>query len=120
MRVLAIAAALLLAGCAAQSPRTLYGWGSYEETMYVSMVKPGILTPDAQVQQLEKDREAIRAAGQKLPPGWRVHLATLYFQTGHSDAARAELQGEKDAFPESRTLCDTLLKNMNRPPEKKP
>jgi len=119
-RVIAACAALGLAGCAAQQPRSLYGWGGYEETMYVAMVKPGTLTPEAQVQQFEKDREAIRAAGQKLPPGWRVHLAALYAQTGHVDAARAELQGEKEAFPESATLCSTLLKNLDGHAEKQP
>jgi hypothetical protein len=120
LRVVAACAALALAGCAAQQPRSLYGWGSYEETMYVAMVKPGVLTPEAQVQQFEKDREAIRAAGQKLPPGWRVHLAALYAQTGHVDAARAELQSEKEAFPESVTLCNTLLKNLDGHAEKQP
>jgi len=120
MRAAGVGAALLLAGCAAQPPRTIYGWGSYEETMYVAMVKPGVLTPEAQVQQFEKDREAIRAAGQRLPPGWRIHLAALYAQTGHVDAARAELQGEKAAFPESAVLCDTLLRNMDGHAEKQP
>jgi hypothetical protein len=112
-RLLAACAALSLAACATQ-PRTLYAWGSYEELIYAANAKPGSLTPEAQADQLEKDRQAAEAAGKRLPPGWHAHLASLYAQAGRMDLAEQELLAEKAAFPESTTLMDRLLANLRK------
>jgi hypothetical protein len=112
-RLLAACAALSLAACAT-NPRTLYAWGSYEELIYASNAKPGSLTPEAQADQLEKDRQAAEAAGKRLPPGWHAHLASLYAQAGRIDLAEQELQAEKAAFPESATLMNRLLANLRK------
>ena len=104
-----VALSALLAGCATP-PR--YAWGSYEEQIYVSYAKPGVLTPQMQADQLEKDREQARAANHKLPPGWHMHLAHVYFELGRADLAAQELAAEKSAFPESTVLADRLLANM--------
>jgi hypothetical protein len=122
-RALALAAALGLAlaasGCATKVP-TRYAWGGYEDLMYTAWAKPGTLPPEAQMDLLQKDREAARAANQKLPPGWHAHVGYLYFQTGRADLAREELLAEKTEFPESATFVERLLANMSRPAEKKP
>jgi hypothetical protein len=112
-RLLAACAALALTACAT-TPKTLYAWGSYEELIYASNVKPGSLTPEAQADQMEKDRQAAEAAGERLPPGWHAQMATLYAQTGRLDLAEQELLAEKAAFPESATLMDRLLSNLRK------
>ena len=118
-----LATALGLGGCVAQ-PKTLYGWGSYEEIVYVNAVKPGAVAPEVQIQQMEKERELIRNANQRLPPGWHGHLAFLYTQTGQTGLAHDELVAEKTAFPEATVFCDTLLANLGakveKPAEKSP
>jgi hypothetical protein len=113
------AAGRLWIGCAAFSlaacvtaPPTLYSWGSYEELIYVSQAKPGTLSPEAQADQLEKDRQAADGARKRLPPGWHAHLASLYAQSGHGDLAERELQAEKSEYPEAATLVDRLLANL--------
>ncbi|MEO8315243.1 MAG: DUF4810 domain-containing protein [Pseudomonadota bacterium] len=112
-RLLLGCAALSLAACAT-APRTMYAWGSYEDLIYVANAKPGSLTPEAQADQLEKDRQLAQAAGKHLPPGWHAHLASLYAASGRPDLAEQELQAEKAAFPESTTLMDRLLANLRK------
>jgi hypothetical protein len=102
----------LLAACVA--PPTKYAWGSYEDQIYVTHVKPGTMPPQAQADQFEKDRIAAQAANKPLPPGWHAQLSFVYFQLGQADLARQELLAEKQAFPESSTLVDKLLSNMAR------
>ena len=111
--------ALFAAGCATPSP-SRYAWGSYEEVVYVAQAKPGTLPPEAQIEQLEKDRLAARAANQRLPPGWHAQLSYLYYQTGHADLARDELLAEKTAFPEASTFVDRLLANLSGERAKRP
>lgn len=107
----ALALALLAGGCAT-APPSRYAWGSYEDLIYVAAAKPGTLPPEAQLQQLEHDREAARATHQRLPPGWHAHLSYLYYQTGRADLAREELLAEKTEFPEAVTFVDRLLANL--------
>jgi hypothetical protein len=112
-RLLLGLAALSLTACVT-APRTMYAWGDYEELIYAANAKPGSLTPEAQADQLEKDRQIADAARRPLPPGWHAHLATLYAQSGRLDLAEQELLAEKAAFPESATLMDRLLANLRK------
>lgn len=104
----------LLVGCA-NGPQSRYAWGSYEEQIYVAYAKPGALTPQAQADQMQKDRDAARAANQKLPPGWHAQLARVYFDMGRADLAREELEAEKTAFPEATIFVDRLITNLSGP-----
>jgi len=99
-----------LTGCATTSTR--YAWGSYEDQVYVTYVKPGALSPEMQADQLQKDREVARAANRKLPPGWHAHLAEVYYRLGRPDLAAEELAAEKAAFPESTVFVDRLVTNL--------
>ena len=111
---------LLLCGCAAQPPKQLYGWGNYEELLYVSTTKVDSVAPEKQIETMKTDRASFASTGQRIPPGWRVHLANLYTQTGHLEEARVELEAEKGAFPESAVFCDTLLSHLGRPQQVTP
>jgi hypothetical protein len=110
--VLAASLAVLLvtAGCA--TAPTYYTWGGYEEIIYAVHAKPGALTNDQQIAQMEADRQAAAAAHGRLPPGWHAQLASLHAQAGNTASARAELLAEKTAFPESAALMDRLLANL--------
>jgi hypothetical protein len=102
-----------LAGCATHEP-TIYSWGSYEETIYVSHAEPGKMPPESQIELLEKDYQQARAANKRVPPGWHAHLGYLYFEIGKADQARQELITEKTEFPESTVFVDRLLANLDR------
>ncbi len=115
----ALALALGLGGCVSQ-PRSLYGWGSYEDIVYVAAVKPDAVAPEAQIQQMEKEREMIRSSNQRFPPGWHGHLAYLYARSGQAGLAHDELIAEKAAFPEAMVFCDALLANLAGKTEHKP
>ena len=105
--------AMGLVGCTTTN-KSLYAWGHYEDLIYVAGTKPGSVSPEAQTDQLEKDRALADAARRPLPPGWRMHLASLYAESGRADLAERELLAEKQAFPESATLVDRLLANLRR------
>lgn len=110
----AAVAVAALVGCA-NAPQSRYAWGSYEDQIYVAYSKPGALSPQAQADQMQKDRDAARAANQKLPPGWHAQLARVYFDMGRADLAREELEAEKTAFPEATVFVDRLIANMSGP-----
>ena len=108
-----LGALVALAGCASKPP-TLYTWGSYEETIYVTHAEPGKLPPESQVDILEKDYQQARAANKRMPPGWHAHLGYLYYQLGKVDQAKQELITEKAEFPESSVFVDRLLANLEK------
>jgi curli biogenesis system outer membrane secretion channel CsgG len=104
--------AALLGGCATP---TRYDWGSYEDLIYASYMKPGAMGPDAQANVLEEERLALGATNQQLPPGWHAQLGYLYFRAGRIDLAEKELLAEKSAYPESARFVDRLLQNLSAP-----
>ena len=111
---LLVASAVVLVGCAA--PPTRYAWGSYEELIYSNYALPGKLTPQSQVDFMQKDFEEARAANKPVPPGWHAQLAYLYYQIGKTDQARQELLNERVTYPESAVLMDRLLANLRKKP----
>jgi hypothetical protein len=100
-----------LTGCT--SP-TIYTWGTYEDLIYSSYTSPGKVPPELQVEKLEQDYQKARATNKRMPPGWHVHLGTLYYQLGKMDQAHQEFQTEKAEFPESAVFVDRLLTNMKK------
>lgn len=105
--------AAALAGCANQQP-TLYTWGSYEDLIYVSYADPGKVSPEMQVEAMEKDYQGARAANKRMPPGWHAHLGYLYYQLGKIDQARQEWATEKAEFPESTVFVDRMMANLDK------
>ena len=110
--VVALALVGGLAGCATPEP-PLYGWGSYEASIYQGYARPGETSPEDQIRTLEREATEIIAAGQRLPPGWHAHLGSLYNQIGDFGKARAALLLEKAAYPESAVFVDRLLANLD-------
>lgn len=106
------AAAAVLAGCATAPAH--YTWGSYEELIYATYAAPGKISPEEQVQILEKDYQQARATNMPVPPGWHAHLGYLYYQLGKLDQARQEFSTEKANFPESAIFVDRMLANLQK------
>jgi len=101
-----LATSTLLAGCATQ--RSLYHWGNFPDQQYAYL--KGDKGPEEEILELEKIREQAKASGQALPPGLQAHLGMLYGVTGRSDLFVANLEAERQQFPESGPYVDFLLK----------
>jgi hypothetical protein len=107
------ALALVLTGCAHRA-ETLYSWGQYEDLIYLSYAEPGKVSPEMQVEKLEQDYQQARAVNKRMHPGFHAHLGYLYVQLGKLDQARQEFSTEKAEFPESATLIDRLVANLDK------
>lgn len=106
-------AVLALVGCA-QPPKTLYGWGSYQNNLYEHFKADGG-DVSAQIAALEAQATANKAAAKADPPGLHGHLALLYGKAGNDSAAQQQLQVERSLFPESAAYVDFLLKKSKQP-----
>jgi hypothetical protein len=107
---LALAAAFVLTGCHT-APKTMYQWGAYQPQVYQHFKGE---SPDQQIAALEKDLQAISAAGNTPPPGFHAHLGMLYALTGKQDQVAVEFETEKKLFPESAAYMDFLLKKSKK------
>ncbi|WP_322014857.1 DUF4810 domain-containing protein [Paraburkholderia sp. J12] len=110
--VCSAAAAALLAGCAQQAVKPLYGWDGYQPQVYDYL--QGKSSHEAQIGVLEESLQTMRGKGERPPPGFHAHLGVLYASVGKNDQASQELLAEKEAFPESSPYMDFLLKNLNK------
>jgi hypothetical protein len=114
LKVAVVAALAPLAGCAtSRQPVALYDWGGYQAAIYASLVKPGSVSPEQEIADMEKHASV---ATRKLPPGWYAHLAMLYSEVGQGEKARAALMSERAAFPESTVFVDSLVRNLSGKP----
>lgn len=110
--LLALAVATVLAGCAAKPLH--YHWGSYEEQVYAMYRDTGKTPVEEQLQQLESDYQAARAANKPVPPGYHAHVGYLYFQLGKADQALQSFETEKALFPEAAVYMDRLIARIKR------
>jgi hypothetical protein len=106
-------AAAVLAGCAGRKP-LLYHWGSYEEQIYAMYSDTGKVPIEEQLQDLERDYQAARAANEAVPPGYHAHVGYLYFQLGKIDQALQSFATEKALFPESTVYMDRLIARIKQ------
>ena len=105
-----VAGAFTLLGCG--STKTMYDWGSYQDSLYVMWIEPEDFDPAAHIGVLTEDIRRAEAENHAVPPGVRAHLAFLYDQTGNRQEAARLLAAEKAAFPESGALVDSLAKKL--------
>ena len=106
------AAGALLTGCANPPTAPLYQWDGYQPQVYEYFKAQ--TSPQQQIDALEKSLQEISAKGNKPPPGFRAHLGLLYASIGNGDNAQREFQAEEQAFPESSTYMDFLLKKSQQ------
>jgi hypothetical protein len=97
---------------ACQSPKTLYMWGHYEDSVYDVCRGTAANDMAKEVQILSKEVDEARVKGYKVAPGVHAHLGYLYYLSGNSGAAVAQFNAEKDQYPESTKFVDGLLRRM--------
>ena len=108
---LASAAALLLSGCADDSPRQLYYWdGAYTSSVYEYLTEEG--DAGAQIAALEESLQKAYQRAAKAPPGLHAHLGLLYLSQGNGAKFKAYVEKEAELYPESRDYAMFLL-NQN-------
>lgn len=108
---LASAAAMLLSGCADDSPRQLYYWdGAYTSSVYEYLTQEG--DAGAQIAALEESLQKAYQRAAKAPPGLHAHLGLLYLSQGNGAKFKAYVEKEAELYPESRDYAMFLL-NQN-------
>ncbi len=107
----ALASALLLSGCADDSPRQLYYWdGAYTSSVYEHLTQEG--DAGAQIVALEQSLQKAYQRAAKVPPGLHAHLGLLYLSQGNGAKFKAYVEKEAELYPESRDYAMFLL-NQN-------
>lgn len=110
MRFLALALTFFtLGGC---MPQPIYNWGGYESMLYAGYKDPTKM--EEMRIGLENHIEAMDKSGQKIAPGLLAELGTLYLQSGSTNKAILMYKRERDTWPESKGLMDSLIKNLER------
>ena len=104
-----LVAALGLGGCAHHN--TLYAWGGYDGLLYQSYKDP--TKTAVLLTKLETHVLALEQGGAKVAPGLYAEVGTLYLQIGKADKATVYYTKERDAWPESRPLMDTLIAHVS-------
>ena len=98
-----------LAGSSA--PKPLYQWEGYQPQVYQYFKGEA---KEAQVAELERGLEKIKATNGAVPPGYHAQLGMLYSGLGKDDQMVQEFNTEKALFPESATYIDFLMKNVKK------
>lgn len=99
---------LLLTGCANRGG--LYQWGGYDAMLYQSYKNPEKAVELRQGLELHVSK--LEQSQQKVAPGLYAELGTLYLQEGDNTKAVAMYTKERDAWPESKGLMDSLINNL--------
>lgn len=108
---IASAAALLLSGCADDSPSQLYYWdGAYTSSVYEYLTQEG--DAGAQIAALEESLQKAYQRAAKVPPGLHAHLGLLYLSQGNGAKFKAYVEKEAELYPESHDYAMFLL-NQN-------
>lgn len=105
----AIPAIMALGGCVAPS---LYHWGGYDQALYAGYKDPAKM--EVLRLELESNIAEMEKTKQKVAPGLYAELGTLYLQSGSSSKAIAMYTHERDSWPESKTLMNSLIQNLER------
>jgi hypothetical protein len=115
--LLATLCSLLFTGCA----NRLYQWGEFggfNSKLYQSYRNPEKTLEFRQ--ELELHITKMDASKQRVAPGLYAELGTLHLQAGDSIKAVEMYTKERDAWPESRALMDTLINNVAKRASAKP
>lgn len=99
----------MLAGFA--GPKPLYQWEGYQPQVYQYFKGEA---KEAQVTELERGLEKIKATNGAVPPGYHAQLGMLYSGLGKDDQMVQEFNTEKALFPESTAYIDFLMKNVKK------
>lgn len=109
MPVAIATASVLMTGCHTTQNVGLYHWGDYEASLYEYYKDP------AQEPQLSDTvLKAIDESEGRIAPGMYAEYATLLLQQGRVDEAIEYYTKERDYWPESRALMDSIIAQLTR------
>lgn len=97
---------LLLTGCV----QNKYHWNGYDKGLYEAYKNPNQIAV-LQI-KLQETLDTLEREKQLIAPGLYAELGTLYLQEGNTENAKKYYAKERDTWPESRTLMNTLIKNL--------
>lgn len=106
--VLILAGTVLLSGCG--TTFGLYDWGNYDTALHQSHRHPD--RAQATLAKLESHIAAVERQHGKVAPGLYADLGTLYLQAGNRSQALVNYRKEKAAWPESATLMQALIADL--------
>ena len=106
--IFAVVLTAALSGCAAPNK---YDWNGYDKGLYDAYKDPNQIV--ALQIKLQETVDIYEKQKQTVPPGMYAELGTLYLQEGLVDKAKIYYAKERDAWPESKTLMDVLIKNLD-------
>jgi len=106
---LILTVALLMSACVQRK----YDWNNYDANLYRYYKDP------ASAQQFRAGMEThlkdLEAKKQRPAPGLYAELGTLYLEQGDRTTAATYYAKERDAWPESRYLMETMLQSLQKP-----
>jgi hypothetical protein len=104
-----VAVLALLPGCA----QRLYEWNNYDGSLYRYYKEPN--SAEAFRASMEAHLNALEERKLRPAPGLYAELGTLYLERGDRLTAARYYEKERDAWPESRHLMDTMLAVLRKP-----
>ena len=97
-----LSVSVFLTGC--QTSQGLYHWGEYESSLYEYYKDPA-----EQEALAERLLALIEDESARIPPGIYAEYGTLLLQQGRTDEAVIYFEREKELWPESQTLMDSMI-----------
>lgn len=107
------AVAAVTAAVGAACTKTLYRWGSYDDSVAAMYANDGSYDPAADLARLQQEVEETQQRGAVVPPGVRAHIGVLLCESGNRERGITFLEGEKVAFPESAAFVDQLIARVS-------
>ena len=98
----------LAATVAACAPPPKYAWGSYESSLYSYYKTPADKTEFAQ--HLADSISSAESTNKKVPPGLYAEYGNVLLESGNGPQAIVFFQKEKQTWPESKLLMDTMIR----------
>lgn len=102
-------------GCA---PPSYYAWGAYDEVLYRHYKHPqdhAEFTAGLRAVMLAAQQE-----GRRVPPGLYAEYGYALYEEGNLAEAVVYFQKERDLWPESRVLMETMIRNAQRQAGQRP
>ncbi len=96
----------------ASCQRTLYDWGTYEQSVFKMYSSRENFSAAKEIDRLQREVERTVKRQRLIPPGKMAHLGYLYTMAGDSEKARECFEAEQRLFPESEHFMGFLLKGL--------
>jgi len=108
--IVILAFSVICTSCASRKP--LYDWGDYEDDLYAMYKNPEKSKEYQETLRLIIERCDER--GQRVAPGIRAEYGYCLYREGKLDEAIVYFKKERETYPESFYLMNTLITSVER------